>query len=182
MKKQPHITEQTRENLRQAFWDLYAIRPIERIPVREICEHAGYNRATFYLYYHDVYEVLAEIEDQIMTALEVFLHSRLLGAEKLDFSQHMGIILQMARDFQPYMEVLLGDEGDPAFAARLKEALSPLVDRFVLPEEELSAQERQILMEFYLSGLLAAIRTWLAEDNPMPIDRLIEVVVGSVLR
>ena len=50
MKKQPQVTEQTRANLREAFWNLYAERPIERISVREITDRAGYNRATFYLY------------------------------------------------------------------------------------------------------------------------------------
>ena len=100
MKKQPQITEQTRANLRQAFWSLYAERPIERIPVREICERAGYNRATFYLYYHDVYEVLAEVEDLILDGLGSLVEGRLLRGDTLDFSQHMGPILQMAREWR----------------------------------------------------------------------------------
>lgn len=47
MKKQPHITEQTKNNLRIAFWSLYAQKPIEKISIKEITELAGYNRGTF---------------------------------------------------------------------------------------------------------------------------------------
>ena len=41
MKKQPHITEQTKNNLRIAFWSLYAQKPIEKISIKEITELAA---------------------------------------------------------------------------------------------------------------------------------------------
>ena len=66
MPRRTDATEQTRANLRQAFWELYARKPLERISVREITDRAGYNRATFYLHYHDVYELLNEIEDTVL--------------------------------------------------------------------------------------------------------------------
>ncbi|MDO4849958.1 MAG: TetR/AcrR family transcriptional regulator [Coriobacteriia bacterium] len=180
MKKQPQITEQTRANLREAFWALYAERPIERIPVREICERAGYNRATFYLYYHDVYEVLAEVEDTVLQGIQTLVEGLLARGEKLDFSRHMGLIFQMAADWRRYTEVLLGQNGDPAFVERLKETLRPLVERFVLPAKGLDGQAGRVVSEFYLSGILAAVRAWLAEEDPMPIDALIRIVVGTV--
>ncbi len=180
MKKQPQITEQTRANLREAFWELYATRPIERIPVREICERAGYNRATFYLYYHDVYEVLAEVEDTVLLGINTLVEGLLARGETLDFSQHMGLIFQMAADWRCYTEVLLGQNGDPAFVEKLKEELRPLVDQFVLPASNLDEQARRVVSEFYLSGILAAVRAWLAEKDPMPIDELIRIVVGTV--
>ena len=180
MKKQPQITEQTRANLREAFWGLYAERPIERIPVREICERAGYNRATFYLYYHDVYEVLDEVEGTVLAGIETVVDGLLSRGGKLDFSRHMGLIFQMAADWGSYTEVLLGKNGDPAFLERLKEALRPLVEQFVLPAEGMDEQARRVVSEFYLSGILAAVRAWLAEEDPMPIDALIRIVVGAV--
>lgn len=49
MKKQPAATEQTRANLRAAFWSLYKEKPTGKITVREITDRAGYNRATVFL-------------------------------------------------------------------------------------------------------------------------------------
>ena len=51
--------------MREAFWRLYAAKPISKISVKDICALAGYNRGTFYRYYSDVYEVLESIENEI---------------------------------------------------------------------------------------------------------------------
>ncbi len=181
MKKQPQVTEQTRANLRQAFWELYVEKPVEKISVREITDRAGYNRATFYLYYHDVYELLEEIEGTVLGNIERLVNECLLKGDKLDFSQHMGLILRLAQRSRDYTRVLLGPHGDPAFSRRLKEIISPLVDRFFLPAAELDEQARRVVREFYLSGILATIRTWTAEENPMPIEQLIQLVVRIVM-
>lgn len=181
MRKQPQVTEQTRANLRQAFWELYAERPIERISVREITERAGYNRATFYLYYHDVYELLAEIEDHVLGNIERLVNEHLLKGDRLDFSQHMGLILRLARASSAYTEVLLGEHGDPTFGERLKQIVSPVVDRFFLPEEPLGEQGERIVREFYLSGIVAIIRAWTSEEDPMPLEQLIELISRIIL-
>lgn len=47
MKKQPQITEQTKDKLRSAFWTLYSSKPIDKITIKEITDLAGYNRGTF---------------------------------------------------------------------------------------------------------------------------------------
>lgn len=46
----------TRQNLIDSFWLLYCQKNIEKITVKEICEIAGYNRSTFYVYFNDVYK------------------------------------------------------------------------------------------------------------------------------
>lgn len=180
MRKQPEVTRQTRANLCEAFWQLYTERPIEKISVREITDRAGYNRATFYLYYHDVYELLEKLESILLGTVEHLVTERLLQGETLDFSEHMGSILQIAQRSRDYTRVLLGPHGDPAFSQRLKQIIGPVVDRFLLADGEQSEQAREVVREFYLSGILAIIRTWTSEEDPMPIEELIDVIVGVV--
>ena len=182
MNKQPQVTEQTRRNLSQAFWELYREKPIEKITVREITDRAGYNRATFYLYFHDVYDLFNQMEDEILSRVRKLVAEGLLQEEEFDLSHYMGAIVVMAEQYDAYITVLLGEHGDPSFAARLKEIISPVLDRFILPAEGLSAQQREILLEFYLSGLLAAINTWLSESEQMPIDQFVDLVITHVLK
>ena len=54
MRKRPEKTEQTKADIKEAFWRLYAAKPIEKITVGEVCDLAGYNRGTFYLHFHDL--------------------------------------------------------------------------------------------------------------------------------
>ena len=182
MKKQPQVTEQTRANLRQAFWELYGTKPVEKITIREITERAGYNRATFYLYFRDVYDLLAQIEDEILGEVRHLVEHGLLQEETLDFTHHMGRIVQLTQRYETYMPKLIGSPyGDPAFTEKLKGILAPLLDRFILPAQGLTHEQRHVLREFYLSGLLAAITAWVGNPQRMPIDQLIALIVGAVL-
>lgn len=178
MKKQPQITEQTRANLTQAFWELYLDRPIEKITVREITERAGYNRATFYLYFRDVYDLFEQLEGEILSQVRALVDNRLLAGDTLDFTNHMGFIVGLAQRFDGYMPRLIA--GDPSFGDRLKEIIAPLLDRFIIRDAGLSETEQAVVREFYLSGLLGAITTWMASSDSMPISRLIELIVEVV--
>ena len=182
MNKQPEVTEQTRANLRQAFWELYGTKPIEKITIREITDRAGYNRATFYLYFRDVYDLLAQIEDEILGEVRHLVDHGLLQEEKLDLTHHMGRIVELTQRYETYMPKLIGGTyGDPAFAEQLKNILAPLLDRFILPAGGLTEEQRHVLREFYLSGLLAAIATWVSNPQRMPIDQLIALIVAAAL-
>ena len=179
MRKSSQAAELTRANMTKAFWDLYKDRPIEKITIREITDHAGYNRATFYLYYRDVYDLFEQIEEDILGQIRALIQDRLLAGDTLDFSQHMGLIVGLAQRFDGVLPRLMS--GDPSFGDRLKEIIAPLLDRFILPDEGLSEAEQAVLREFYLSGLLGAVTKWMASTDGMPIDRLIELVVSAVI-
>ncbi|QNO15346.1 TetR/AcrR family transcriptional regulator [Alkalicella caledoniensis] len=70
MNKRTEITAQTKQNLMDAFWNLYCEKRIEKITVKEITNKAGYNRGTFYEYFTDVYNVLDEIENSLIPSLD----------------------------------------------------------------------------------------------------------------
>ena len=58
MKKQPELTDATRQLIADAFWDLLKDHPVDRITVAMVVERAHVHRRTFYRYYHDVFEIL----------------------------------------------------------------------------------------------------------------------------
>lgn len=178
MNRQPQVTEQTRAHLMQAFWELYLEKPIDKITIREITDRAGYNRATFYLHYRDVYDLFEQFEEGILCQIRQLVNDRLLSQETLDFSNHMGFIVQLAERFNGFMPRLLNN--DPSFAARLKSIITPLLDRFIITDDALSADEQDILREFYATGLLNAISAWMSMRDRMPIDQFVELIVRTL--
>ena len=48
----------TKGNFITAFWQLYEDKRIEKISIRELCQVAGYNRATFYAHFKDIYDLV----------------------------------------------------------------------------------------------------------------------------
>lgn len=179
MKKQPQVTEQTKANLRDAFWQLYTQKPLDKISVREITDLAGYNRGTFYLYYRDVYDIFSQIEDELLEKIRTALTDSTQQSDVFDLSAHMGIFLELMQTHSKYASVLLSDHGDPHFASRLKELLLPFLNRYFLPTGKMNAYEQQLLSEFYLAGLLAAIIRW-NRDPQMRLDEFILFIVSNV--
>ena len=173
MRKRPEQTEQTKADIREAFWRLYAASPIEKISVRQVCEVAGYNRATFYLYFHDIYDLLESIEDSLIrdasNVAEACMRRLDANNGKLSLLAALKDVVLFYERNKRYIVVLLGPQGDPAFALRLKDALKPLWRRYVITDTGgHSEQELDLMIEYALSGTLFMVSRWL--QNPGEIS------------
>ena len=146
MKKQPQITEQTKDKLRSAFWTLYSSKPIDKITIKEITDLAGYNRGTFYLYYKDVYDILASIEAELLQASEQILETA-RESELSGLKNHMSMIMELARKYSAYVSVLLRDPSSNQFSRKLREMIWPILRPYVI-QHPCTRQEESILEEF----------------------------------
>lgn len=59
----------TKQVIRESFVKLRSQKPVEKITVLELCEMAEINRATFYKYYRDIYDLKAQCEQEMIEAL-----------------------------------------------------------------------------------------------------------------
>ena len=75
------------------------------------------------------------------------------------------------------INVLLGEQGDPAFVVRLKDSLKPLWRRYVVsydvkrPEEEID-----LLLEYTLAGTMYMISRWLRNPGKVSVFQLAHLV------
>ena len=60
----------TRMVLKKALLELLEHKPVNKITVKEVCERAGLNRATFYAHYTDCFDLLESIEEELFGQLE----------------------------------------------------------------------------------------------------------------
>lgn len=60
-----HRVRVTKMLIRRAFTGLLSIKPIQSISIKELCEQAGINRGTFYTHYQDIYDLLADVENEM---------------------------------------------------------------------------------------------------------------------
>lgn len=59
--KDDHRVRLTKMLLHDSMLELMKDRPAGKVTVKELCEKAGVNRATFYAHYPDTYALLDEI-------------------------------------------------------------------------------------------------------------------------
>ena len=181
MRKRPEKTEQTKADLREAFWRLYATRPIEKITVGQVCELAGYNRSTFYAHYQDLFAMLEGIEDQLLVGMTECVE-RCMKRLQHDSSKASciaacaDVVLFYERN-KSYIGMLLGERGDPRFVHRLKTNLKPLWREYVIgngvtrPEREVD-----LLLEYTLAGTLFMISRWLSNPGQTSARELAHLV------
>lgn len=179
MKKQPQITEQTKNNLQNAFWQLYREKGIDKITIKNITDLSGYNRGTFYLYYTDIYDILRTIEDEILRDLKKIIDEFNCMSVKPDLHTIISAFVSLSDIYQDKTGVLLGPNGDPSFAERLKEIIWPLITSLFVSFEGYNSYETDLLAEFYLSGIIAMVNKW-NRDSVLSLDELIKLVLPVV--
>jgi AcrR family transcriptional regulator len=169
MKKHPELTAQTRENLTEAFWSLYTEKPADRVTVKEIAERAGYNRSTFYEYFLDVKDVLEKTEESLLPGPEDFPP---LVLEGLSNPLPVDNFIRMFERRRRYYQVLFGDNGDPSFQSRLKNAVKTTLKKRLISQGTHDDSELDFLLEYVLSAMIGVLSYWFRLQDPPPADRL----------
>ncbi len=168
----------TRENLIEAFWELYKDKPIEKITVKEITNRAGYNRGTFYAYFKDTYEVLKEIKESIMPSKDMIIYpiQRIEKKEDLIFDT-----LSHSNDYfmenQEKIIVLLGPEGDPSFVHELKIRTREILMEYLNGSDINEPEKIQFIIEYHMSAIIGVFQLWVERGSTLDqieLEKLIE--------
>lgn len=82
--------EKTKRSIYNAFIELRARKPLEKLTVKELCEKAQINKSTFYVYYHDVYDLSDKIENEVISEVVKNLdNTKEILTEPADFSKKL---------------------------------------------------------------------------------------------
>jgi AcrR family transcriptional regulator len=173
MKKQPEATAQTKKNLMEAFWQLYCVKRISSITVKEIVEKAGYNRGTFYQYFSNTFDILDQIEESVILNIKEL--SLPMGQEQL-----MPFPIEMlVKEYEMkgrYLTVLLGKQGDPAFQCRMKTSIRKDLKANVIAQGIKDDFKLDLTLEFIISAMIGAMNLYFSTENRPSIDFFISYV------
>ena len=176
----------TAARMDEAFLALLDKKDFAYITVKEICEAAGVNRSTFYLHYETLADLLAEsaqyIIDRFVQAMPqdtaAFLEqlpTRPLEELYLVTPEYLTPYLTYIREHRRVFRVAVEQAAvlrmQAAYHGLNQHVLTPILARFHVPPAD-----REYLMAFYLSGLMAIIDRWLRDDCRDSIEHVIAVM------
>lgn len=170
--KYTEISEQTRQNFIDAFWQLYEKKDINKIKVQEICDIAGYHRNTFYRYFTDVYDVLNQIEDRIIDELIENSDGQMYSREKT-----AEIFSKIYMKHKKYLCVLANEKYKSGFPEKMKKILRPFYDgifRYSLDNKN------DYILEYKLSGTIAAIMHYFKSNDDFPLEDLLNLIIELI--
>lgn len=175
MKKFPKQTEMTQKNFQDAFWTLYSKQSIDKITVKDICNLAGYNRSTFYQYYIDIFDMLHQSENQLLDEIYEFVIQLVEQANNLTASQVIQTIFELFAHNNKFISVLFGSHGDKEFTHKVIENLKPLWIKYFFNTVNKTPAEVDLLIEFYISGIISMYQKWFDDHNGISFERIIQL-------
>lgn len=182
MKKQPEITAATRQNFMNAFWCLYKEKSVDKISVSEITTITGNNRGTFYHYFTDVYDVLEQIEaeliQEIKSEISVALASHITDSKSRNINVLYTLSLPVFKKHEDKLFTLLGKHGDPKFTSMFKLDLQTMImDFWNMPPE---TEHIDYMIEYTYSAMIGLMTKWYENGNDLTDDEFLKIAQGLV--
>ena len=174
MKKNDNRTRVTKMLIRKAFTDQLRQKPIQSITVKALCDAAGINRGTFYAHYNDIYDLLEQVEAEMMQDLETAFKP-LLETETADLTQLRitAEIFRCLRDNADICTVTLGPYGDKSFAQRLIQiGREKCVETYTRCFPDATPKQIELYYTFMSAGSIGLLESWLADGMTMTAEEL----------
>jgi len=105
----------TRMVIKDSFIKLLKKQPINKITVKDVCELAEINRATFYKHYTDCFDLLKQIEDVMIAELQQLIQE---GPHKNHVDLFKKIFSKIKEDQELYIAIA-SEYGDTTFPNRI---------------------------------------------------------------
>ena len=113
----------TAAKMDEALIALLEKKDFDYISVKEICEAADVNRSTFYLHYSDIYNLLDEVENDMLKEIKHIIETHPMGEKDNTFTFMVDIFMVLEQN-KEICKALMGDNGDANFTVKIKEIIS----------------------------------------------------------
>lgn len=171
-------SEQTRQRIIQAFLNLIKEKKWEKITVKELCLKTEITRSTFYQYYSDIYELMEQIQHDLIqdmssryeslnrVSTNQFPIEEFLDRFDYDPPELLLTWFDFCKDHKSAMCVLLDTHhGDPYFEKKLKNLLNAYINRMMdndgVPHDELRSYFVKAMSELHF----LSARLWLESEG-----------------
>ena len=183
MKKTDQRTRLTRMLIRQSLTALLHQKPIQSISIRELCELAGINRGTFYAHYEDIYDLLNQIEAEMLEDFQKALAPLLeQSGDAVTPLQITAGIFECTRENADLCSVILGPNGDKNFATQLldigRKRCVACYSKFF---PNATAQKIDYFYTFVSAGCIGLLEKWLNEGMTLSSTELAQIAEGIML-
>ena len=176
-KKEDRRIVMTKRMLKTALIELLKKKDIYHISIRELCEQADVNRTTFYKYYGSQFDLLTDMENDILSFINKAIQHNAPDYEK--------IILDACKCLEENLEffrLIVNNNVDPAFPSKVfaMDSIKEIVQKkFSNVKNE---AELEYLYNFLTYGAYRAMCVWMNKENREPPQILAKRIIELISR
>lgn len=163
----------TKALLMDALFSLLEVKNYKDITVKELCDAADINRGTFYLHYKDIYDMVEQIEQDILCQFEELISLHAPANPNANPNPLIYDIFQFTADNRVLYSSLLGQNGDISFLLKIKNLFRErLMELYApsLPEKGLARFD--YFYSFIAAGCIGLVENWLLSDHPESPEKM----------
>lgn len=163
----------TKNIIKTTFLSLLEEKDIKKITVSEICKLSDINRATFYRYYLDVYDLLNKIQEDFIMELKTASNNESIYTVST-FSKEL---LKVFLDNKELVRILFNTNNNIYF---LNDILSIAYEKCKLKWEsdlpDLKEDDIEYASVFIFNGALGVINYWVKNDFDKDVDEISAII------
>lgn len=166
----------TKKLLKSSLIEILKTKSIYKVSIRELCEKAEINRSTFYKYYGSQFDLLAEMESDVISLVTESLSDE---ADKNSYS-----LTEMCRYLETNIELsrlLINNNIDPQFPEKI----------FSLPQvrhminkvlgTKYNESEFEYISNFLTYGAYQIIRLWINKENRESPEEIANLILNRII-
>lgn len=169
----------TKMVLKESFIRLMKKKAFQRITITEICEAADINRATFYAHYTDQYDLLRQIEQELVDDINQYLGNHLFNENESEFLQMLEKIFEYIKVNAEVCSVLLSENGDRNFQKDVMMIVRNQCIAEWTSKKSIEEEAAQYLYSYIANGSIGIILQWLRNGMEKPTHEM-SVLVGRL--
>ena len=168
--------QRTRRSIVNAFLALRSQKPIEKITIHELAEKAVIHKATFYLHYHDMYELSESLETEI---IDKILHGlsdpAMLLTDADRFNEELYCLLIANESL---LSILFSGSRAGMLAIQLEKRLKEYI---FSRHEDWNTLKINVILTYLIQGAYCAYMQYRDKDSK-EVLHMINAMASSVLR
>ncbi|MGI6590949.1 MAG: TetR/AcrR family transcriptional regulator [Eggerthellaceae bacterium] len=167
---------QTKRKLQDAFIEIYASTPIEKISIRQITDRAHLNRGTFYIHFSDIYDMRDKIVGEFAEQIEL---RRGKAVSEVFGKGNLSSVLpdeSFYRENEKYLKVLLCIPGKSDLGTYMKAAIERTLEDALQERGGKDSPYRTFALEYFASAVVGVITRWVADGMQVPLASLSDEV------
>jgi AcrR family transcriptional regulator len=171
----------TKMVIKESFISILEKKDISRITIKEICEAADINRATFYAHYSDQYDLLRKIENELLDNIKIHLDGY---NEKNTSTSHIIMaerIFEYIYDNSRLCKLLLSEQGNFSFQKKMMMLVYDIVIAELTGNRKLSLEDAEYIYSFTITGTVGLVQKWFDEGMKKTPHYMAEMVIRLVL-
>ncbi len=186
--KKDALSLETKKVLKAALIELYAVHPISKISINQLCAKAGVSRGSFYYHYANIYELLETVENDIVNDINICVRrnsllesimSRSNGTEPGNSVAEYVCLLDYLEQNRRAVSILyLGSDSSFFRDKLIQMTLYNLRTAFSFfpPEDNIW---REYIAVYMASGTVATYMKWLIDGMREPKELIAEVIMDA---